>query len=274
MNTDTDGIRDVSANQTTTYSGSHDGFTGNFFRAITDETKTNIPSIGALRRVTNKIRVEENKLRPGFSLSAERRATISAYDTAPVDSNKVGVFFAPTDVINNDIINSVANLNFDNFLGDPRDRTELHYRGLQNVADNYWQKYTSPNNFWDYIRLLKYYDQSLFPQVRKMIPARAKPTLGILVEPNIFERPKVIIGRNPQVTRPHFSQSIDVDSQVIVTGSYNIGLPISNYEQWTGRVDMFSYETGSSVISASGEFPSFTSSITEFADRQAELSLW
>ena len=274
LNTDTDGIRDVSANQTTTYSGSHDGFTGNFFRAITDETKTNIPSIGALRRVTNKIRVEENKLRPGFSLSAERRATISAYDTAPVDSNKVGVFFAPTDVINNDIINSVANLNFDNFLGDPRDRTELHYRGLQNVADNYWQKYTSPNNFWDYIRLLKYYDQSLFPQVRKMIPARAKPTLGILVEPNIFERPKVIIGRNPQVTRPHFSQSIDVDSQVIVTGSYNIGLPISNYEQWTGRVDMFSYETGSSVISASGEFPSFTSSITEFADRQAELSLW
>ena len=274
LSSDTDGIRDVSANQTTTYSGSHDGFTGNFFRNITDETKSNVPSIGALRRVTNKIRVEDNKLRPGFSLNADKRATISAYDTAPNDSNKVGVFFAPTDVINNDIINSVANLNFDNYLGDPRDLTEQDYRGLKNVADNYWQKYTSPNNFWDYIRLLKYYDQSLFPQIRKMIPARAKPTLGILVEPNIFERPKVIIGRKPEVTRPHFSSSIDVDSQVIITGSYNIGLPISNYEQWTGRVDMFSYETGSSVISASGEFPSYTSSITEFADRQLDLSIW
>ena len=57
LSTDTDGIRDVSANQTTTYSGSHSGFTGNFFSNVTDETKTFIPSIGALRRVTNKIRI-------------------------------------------------------------------------------------------------------------------------------------------------------------------------------------------------------------------------
>ena len=275
LSSDTDGIRDVSANQTATYSGSHDGFTGNFFRNVTDETKSHIPSIGALRRVTNKIRIEDNKVKPGFSLNPDQRATVSAYDTAPVDSNKVGVFFAPTDVINNDIINSVANLNFDQYLGDPRDRLKLEYRGLKDISNKYWQKYTSPNNFWDYIRLLKYYDQSLFPQVRKMIPARAKPNLGILVEPNIFERPKVIMSRDPDVTTHYYSQSIDVGHDVIVvTSSYNIGLPIDDYDQWTGRIDMFSYETGSSVISSSGEFPTYTSSITEFADREAGLSIW
>ena len=108
-----------------------------------------------------------------------------------------------------------------------------------------------------------------------MIPARAKPNLGILVEPNIFERPKTIIGRDPEVTTPHYSQSINVSTDVIVvTSSFNIGESIDNYDSWTGRVDMFSYETGSSVISSSGEFPSYTSSITEFADREAGLSLW
>ena len=275
LSSDTDGIRDVSANQTATYSGSHSGFTGNFYRNVTDETKSNVPSIGALRRVTNKIRIESNKVKPGFSLNADQRATISAYDTAPNDSNRVGVFFAPTDVINNDIINSVANLNFDQYLGDPRDRSKLEYRGLKSVSDNYWKKYTSPNNFWDYIRLLKYYDQSLFPQIRKMIPARAKPNLGILVEPNIFERPKTIIGRDPEVTTHYYSQSIDVSNDVVVvTSSFNIGKSIDDYDQWTGRIDMFSYETGSSVISSSGEFPFYSSSITEFADREAGLSIW
>ena len=137
---------------------------------MVDETKTHIPSIGALRRVTNKVRIEDNKLKPVFNLHVDNRATISAYDTAPNDSNKVGVFFAPTDVINNDIIESVANLNFDNYLGDPRDLQERNYRGLKGISDKYWQKYTSPNNFWDYIRIIKYYDQSIFPQLRKMIP--------------------------------------------------------------------------------------------------------
>ena len=278
LSTDTDGIRDVSANQTTTYSGSHSGFTGNFFSNVVDETKTFIPSIGALRRVTNKIRIEDNKLKPGFSLNANWRATVSAYDTAPLDSNKVGVFFAPTDVINNDIINSVGNLNFDQYLGDPRDLKEHNYRGLDYVADNYWKKYNSPNNFWDYIRLLKYYDQSLFPQIRKMIPARAKPTLGILVEPNIFERPKTIIGRAPQVETPYYSQSINianmVDGLIEITASYNAGLSIVDYNQWTARIDMYSYETGSSTVSSSGELLLKEATGSEIADRSVDLSIW
>ena len=37
---------------------------------------------------------------------------------------------------------------------------------------------------------------------------------------------------------------------------------------------MFSYETGSSVISASGAVPLFTSSITEIADRETQGSIW
>jgi len=278
LTSDVEGIRDVSANQTATLSGSHTGFTGNFFRSVVDELKTHIPSIGALRRTTNKIRIEDNKIKPNFSLSSEHRATDSAYDTAPTDSNKVGIWFAPTDVINNDIINSVGNLNFEDFLGDPRDKKETSYRGLENVADNYWKKYTAPNNFWDYIRMIRYYDQSLYPQLRKLIPARAKPDIGLLIEPNIFERPKVVVGKTPSLENTYYSASIDiataVDGLIIVTGSYNAGLPITNYDAYTGRVVMYSYDSGSSVISSSGEYKTFEASNTEIKDRNLELSIW
>ena len=250
---DSEGIRDVSSNQTTTYSGSHAGFTGNFFRSVVDEQKTHIPSIGGLRRSTNKVRIENNPIKSGQTLNPDRRVTNSAYDSAPNDSNKVGIWFAPTDVINNDIINSVGNLNFEDYLGDPRDKDKLSYNGLNYVADNYWKKYTAPNNFWDYIRLIKYYDQSLYPQLRKMIPARAKPDIGLLIEPNIFERPKVIVGKEPTLENTFYSSSIDVSKEVLViTGSYNQGSSITNYEAYTGKINVYSYETGSSVVSSSG----------------------
>ena len=46
--------------------------------------------------------------------------------------------------------------------------------------------------------MLKYYDQSLYPQLRKLVPARAKADIGLLVEPNIFEKTKsCIMGKNP-----------------------------------------------------------------------------
>ena len=275
---DVEGVRDVSANQTTTYSGSHSGFTGNFFRNVVDELKSFIPSIGALRRSTNKIRIEDDNVLPDHFLSATERATQGAYDTAPLDSNRVGIYFAPTDVINTDIINSVANLRFDDYLGDPRDLNEYNYRGLDYVADNYWKKYNSPNNFWDYIRIIKYYDQSMFPQLKKMIPARAKARIGVLIEPNIFERPKVIIGRPPSAADLYYSSSIDigrtVDSLIVITGSFNAGSPITNYEAYTSRIDMYSYETGSSIISSSGESLTYEGSSSEIRDRCVQGSMW
>jgi len=277
LSSDTNGIRDVSANSTNAYSGSHNGFTGNFFSSVVDETKSNVPSIGALRRTTNKIRIEPNPLKNGFNLNSKHRATVSAYDTAPNDSNKVGVFFAPTDVINTDIIESVADLNFDNFLGDPRDLQELEYRGLKNAADNYWKKYNSPNNFWDYIRLIKFYDQSLFGQIRKMIPARAKANLGILVEPNIFERNKVIIGKAPKFENFYYTSSIDVGVDLItVSSSYNHenNYAITNFNSYDGRIDMYSYESGSSIYNITGSVPTYEGSSSQFLDESYELSLW
>ena len=75
------------------------------------------------------------------------------------------------------------------------------------MTHNYWKKYNSPNNFWDYMRLIKYYDQSMFPQLKKMIPARAKASVGVLIEPNIFERSKIIKGRKPSIENTSYTSS-------------------------------------------------------------------
>ena len=276
LSSDTDGIRDTSANQTFTMPGVHNGFTGNFFGNVVDETKTHIPSIGALRRVTNKIRIEANVPKPGAILSYKERATKSAYDLAPVDSNKIGVYFAPTDVINTDIIESVANLNFDNYLGDPRDVQKLEYRGLKSASNNYWKKYNSPNDFWDYIRMLKYYDQSIFPQIRKMIPARAKANLGVLVEPNIFERPKVVIGKDPVIETPIYRDTIKImDDFVEVTSSYNHDRHIvTDYDAYNSTINLYGIESGSAALSMSAAYKTYEGNVTGFIDEVYKNTIW
>ena len=50
----------------------------------------------------------------------------------------------------------------------------------------YWQKYNAPNNFWDYMRLIRFYDTSVYDQIRKMIPAKANTNVGLLIEPMKF----------------------------------------------------------------------------------------
>ena len=275
LSTDTTGIRDVSSNQTYTTSGSHSGFTGNFFSSVVDELQSHIPSIGALRRTTKKIRLEGNNIQEGKILDRTKRATVSAYDTAPNDSNKVGIYFAPTDVINNDIIQSVGDLNFENYIGDPQDIHRLGYGELKQVADQYWQKYTDPNNFWDYIRMLKYYDQSLYPQLRKLIPARAKANIGLLVEPNIFERPKVVQAKKPTAEQKNYRTTIDMQSEYVITGSFNAGVAVTTQDHYSDTINISrtNAESGSSV-SMTGSYDTYEGTLSELKARNFEISIW
>ena len=110
------------------------------------------------------------------------------------------------------ILESLADIELDQEIGDPRDEQELFYRGLNKLAESYFQKYTGTNNFWDYMRLVKYYDQAIFEQIKKVMPARSKFNFGLLVEPNILERPKEVISKSP---------SID---NLLVQGEINVGL--------------------------------------------------
>ena len=43
------------------------------------------------------------------------------------------------------------------------------------------------------MRLVKYYDQTIYQQIKKVVPQRTKFNFGVWIEPTILERPKEII---------------------------------------------------------------------------------
>jgi hypothetical protein len=62
------------------------------------------------------------------------------------------------------------------------------------------------------MRLIKFFNQAIYQQIKKVIPARTKFNFGLLIEPNILERPKEII-----------SKGANVDN-IIKEGEINVGL--------------------------------------------------
>ncbi len=172
------------------------------FSNVADRQKAFVPKIG-FGSQANKIRLESSQLKTPdgapANLSPTERVELSSFDNAGLDSNKLGIFFAPTDVINEDIMLSLADLDFAKYLGDPRDIYEERYThgNLDRITDTYWKKWTTTSNFWDYIKLIKYYDLSLFDHIRKLSPARAKKNIGLLIESHLLERPKVVMGAPP-----------------------------------------------------------------------------
>ena len=181
------------------------GFAGNSYRSLVDLEQLKVPNIGPSRRNATKIRLEGTSLTGPLSSNARREK--SSQDFAPIDSNKLGVYFSPVDVINEDIMYSVADLNVDDEIGDPRDLYKPKYRGLEKKQRDYFKKYKNSNNFWDYMRLINYYDKSLWTQIKKLLPARANSTVGILIEPNILERHKEVVGKKPDFETPYFENA-------------------------------------------------------------------
>tara|TARA_Y100001938_G_scaffold122350_1_gene170697 strand:- start:3050 stop:8164 length:5115 start_codon:yes stop_codon:yes gene_type:complete len=195
--------------------GSSSGFTTNTFRSLVDKEQLRVPNIGPSRRNATKVRIEDSSLTG--NLSPSERKEKSSQDFAPIDSEKVGIYFSPVDVINEDIMYSIADFNFDDFIGDPRDQYKQNYRGLQKLRTEYWQKYSAPNNFFDYLRILTFYDPSVFTQLKNWVPMRSKATTGILVEPNILERSKQVIGDRPSFNNRFFENASEFEDGVPVT---------------------------------------------------------
>ena len=186
----------------------------NEYENVEQEEKALTPNLGLSKRSNSKIRIEQNYVPTGsdglINLSFDESVEKGELDTMPKDSNRLGVFFSPTDVVNQDIIESIADLDIEQEIGDPRDEKEFFYRGLRTLAESYFQKYTGTNSFWDYMRLIKYYDQAIFEQIKKVTPARAKTTYGLLVEPTILERSKNIILKDESFENLHREGEINV----------------------------------------------------------------
>lgn len=170
----------------------------------------NIPSTGY--SLGNKVRFEEQEL--VTDLSYKQRATKKSFDQAPIDSNRLGIFFSPIKELNMDIIKSFGDFNIDNYIGNPMDEYSDEYRELKTIRNYYFERLD--RNINEYIRLVKYIDKSLFDAIEDLTPARSKISKGLLIEPHYLERSKTRWDK-PTSETGHHATSVDVNNNVEIT---------------------------------------------------------
>ena len=181
-------------------------------------------SLGAGTFDDNKIRLEDNEL--VGTLDIKTRAEQSQYDKAPVDSKKLGVYFSPQTMINEDIIAQLGFTELDQYIGDPGERDSNSYPKLIQAANSYWKKYADSNDINAYISIFAMFDLSFFRQLEQLLPARTDKLTGLLVQPNILERSKATILPNIQKFDSAYSASLDNMNPVLT----------SDYLQYTGSI--------------------------------------
>jgi hypothetical protein len=182
-------------------------------------------SLGAGTFDDNKIRIEENELIG--ALDAKTRAERSQFDKAPLDSKKLGVYFSPQTMIDEDIIAQLGFTNLDEYIGDPGEKSESEYPELIRVAQGYWKKYETRNDINAYIRMFTLFDLSFFKQLEQVLPARVNKMTGVLIQPNILERNKQTI--LPVISRENVSYTTIIDQTKISASG--------DYLQFTGSID-------------------------------------
>ena len=152
------------------------------------------PVIGIKNAVNDKIRIEDNVMPEGDVLSPfmalSQQANISQSYTPNI--NYLEVAFSPQNEINEDIMDQIGYFNIGEYIGDPRLRSSSaeSYPALDRLRDDYFQKYTKNYNLVDFIRLIKFFDNSLFKMIKDFVPARTSLASGVVIKQHILERNK------------------------------------------------------------------------------------
>ena len=178
-----------------------------------DRTVTaTVPSLGF--NYSNKIRFESASL--VGDLSYKTRATKKAFDRAPIDTNRLGLFFSPIKELNMDILKAFGDFNIDNYIGDAGDEYKDTYSQLDTLRHYYFERLDN-RDIYEYIRLIKYIDKSLFEVLSDLAPARTNIVKGLLIEPHYLERSKTRWSK-PESLRNDFETSIDTNENYILEG--------------------------------------------------------
>ena len=139
-------------------------------------------------------------------------------------SNDLEIGFSPADSINASITSSgyvtsstqPGYFNIMQYIGAPNLQYSSSYTPLVQLSNTYFTNtYVSRYNVWDFIRVIKYYNNSLFKMVRDWVPARTSVSSGIVIQSHILERNKY---PRQEPTFTNISGSVQI-KMVTVSGS-------------------------------------------------------
>ncbi len=157
----------------------------------------------------------------------------------------------------------IGYFNIGDYIGDPRlvSSSAETYPELDALSKDYFDKYYSNYNLWDYIRIIRYYDNALFKMVKDYVPVRSSVTTGIVIKQHILERNKYPVPQVNTYTTTSFygsgsASNTSWDTPFVYQDLIITGSPIQMYEITgsTGGVmpDLFgltsSEYTGNNVV--------------------------
>jgi len=178
----------------------------------------NLPFFGDYRTSTSSI----DKVRLDNTGSIVTGSTLSNFTSIVKRDSKytddlhlIEVGFSPTDNVDEYILsNSISTFTIDRYLGDPSNLTSDNYSGLGALAEGILGN-LEQYNLQDYVRLIKFFDNTIFKTIKDFIPAKATADTGIIIKPNLLNRSKAksvtLTG-----TQPEYTGSIDT---AFITGS-------------------------------------------------------
>jgi hypothetical protein len=171
------------------------------------------PVVGIKNAISDKIRLENSIIPTGSVLSPFRSLAqnLAVSQSYTVNTNLLEVAFAPQDEINDDIISQIGYFNIGEFIGDPRQRSSsaTSYPDLDRLRNEYFEKYTSNYDLNDYIRLIKFFDNSLFKMIKDFVPARTSLASGVVIKQTLLERNKY---PQPQVSQENITYTGSIKS--------------------------------------------------------------
>ena len=178
------------------------------------------PAAGIKNIVSNKIQIVDMNLPSGSTLSQYRSIQQQPPGGSTYTENLAytEVAFSPQNEINDDIMDQLGFFNMGEFIGDPRQRftgTES-YPDLDDLRNAYFEKYISNYDLNDYIRLIKFFDNSLFKMIKDFTPARASLASGVVVKQTLLERNKY---PQPEVEWARYEYSGSIDTAFISGGA-------------------------------------------------------
>jgi hypothetical protein len=190
------------------------------------------PVAGIKNRVTNKIQLEQN-IAPGNTLSnliSIQQNNLPQSGTYTSDVDYLEVVFSPQNELNDDISDQLGGFNIGEFISPDEiygSSSLTYYPALQDLSKDYFKKYIHPYDIWDYIRLIKFYDNSLFKLIKDFVPARTTLSSGILIKQHLLERNRYALPDPDATTTITYVTSASVNNieydlgNILLTASIN-----------------------------------------------------
>ena len=168
----------------------YDVYNGTYVNNVEVISK-NQPAVGIKTSDADKIQVVSSQIASGNTLSPYRtvQQTQNLVSKDP-DVKYIDAGMSPQDQINKDIISQIGYFNIGEYIGDVRemDKDGTNYPALDRLRDSYFEKYTKSYDLSDFVRLVKFYDNSLFKMIKDFVPSNATLSSGVVVKQHILER--------------------------------------------------------------------------------------